>query len=125
MQKKTDEALTCLSNAEEINPNFDLIYLNRGLIYFTQEKYEQAIECYHKAIKLNPRNTLALLNIGDTYNQQGNVKLAFQYWEKASQSGTLMHFIQRRTSYIEDSDKKDLDWINNAPFLPSDTLPGL
>ena len=125
MQKKTEEALNCLNNAEEINPNFDLIFLNRGLIYFTQEKYEQAIECYHKAIKLNQKNTLALLNIGDTYNQQGNVKLAFQYWEKASQSGTLMHFIQRRTSYIEDTDKKDLDWIDNTPFQPSDTLPGL
>lgn len=125
MQKKTTEALDCLANAEKINPNFDLIYLNKGLVYFTQEKFEQAIECYHKAIKLNSKNPLALLSIGDTYNQQGNVKLAFQYWEKASQSGTLMHFIQRRTSYIEDSDKKDLDWIDNTPFQPSDTLPGL
>lgn len=125
MQKKTEEALECLANAEKINENFDLIYLNRGLIYFSQEKFEQAIECYHKAIKINPKNTLALLSIGDTYNQQGNIKLAFQYWEKASQSGTLMHFIQRRTSYIEDTDKKDLDWIDNTPFQPSDTLPGL
>ena len=50
-----DEAIKAFSDAIEAEPNNSAGYVNRGVVYTSQQKYDKAIEDLDKAIKLNPK----------------------------------------------------------------------
>jgi len=51
--QKYDLALSDYSKAIDINPNYAVAYLGRGLLYLLQQKYELALADWNKAIELN------------------------------------------------------------------------
>jgi tetratricopeptide (TPR) repeat protein len=50
------EALAALAQAEKINPNYDMIYDNRGGIRANTNDLPGAASDYRRAIELNPAN---------------------------------------------------------------------
>ena len=54
-KRQYDQALADYAKAIELNPQFDLPYLNLGLMAYNNGQYEQALTDYTRAIELNQR----------------------------------------------------------------------
>jgi len=52
---KIDKAIKCFDKAIELNPLFELPWLNKASIFFRLKNYEKALECANKALELSPR----------------------------------------------------------------------
>ncbi len=123
LQNNPEQALIHLDNAEELNKKLDIIFLNRGLVFSKLEEWEKAIEQFQKALKLNPKNSLAHLNLGDAFYEQNRLKLTFQHWKKASELGTLFHFIQRRIQHMTEPTFDNAHWIDNTALELDTVIP--
>ena len=71
-----ERAINDYNTAMQHNPNFALVYNNRGVAYFKKGEVDRAIEDYTKAITLKPDE-------GDVYYNRGEVWLHLREWEKA------------------------------------------
>ncbi len=56
---KWEEALAALSQAEQIDPTFEMTYVYRGGIYESTGDLASAATQYQRALKLNPQNSIA------------------------------------------------------------------
>ena len=75
-----DEALTALTQAINLNPNYAAAYNNRGLTYYEKDASDtRAEQDYLMAINLDPTNEEAKNNLGIFYFKQGNYSSA-KYW---------------------------------------------
>lgn len=66
-QRRFDEALAALAEAEKLNPRFDVTYYYRGNIYALQGNVQGAVAEYRRALRINPNNTVvrdALAKLG-------------------------------------------------------------
>lgn len=77
------EALTALSKAIELNPQFAMAYYNRGVAYRKLGNTNQAIKDYNKAIELNPQDAKAYVNRGVAYGELGNTNQAIKDYNRA------------------------------------------
>ena len=57
-------AIDFYNKAQQINPNIDLIYLNRGFAKVKIEDFQGALKDYNKAIEINPQFAEAYMNRG-------------------------------------------------------------
>jgi len=64
-------------------PESDILHLNLGNVYKSQEKHKDAVEEYKKALLLNPKNIKAINNIAFIYDTTGKKKEAIEFYEKA------------------------------------------
>jgi hypothetical protein len=58
-QRKWQEAVAALAQAEKIDPNFDMTYVYRGNIFEVAGDKAAASAQYQRALKLNPLNSIA------------------------------------------------------------------
>jgi Tfp pilus assembly protein PilF len=65
-QKKYDEAIAEYRKAIQLDPNYELAYVNWGVALRQQGKYDEAIAKYRKAVELEAKDA-------DAYNDWGNV----------------------------------------------------
>ena len=77
-----EKALSDYNRTIEINPNYSMVYNNRGLIYFYQHKYELAIKDFNKAIILNPNNMKAYCSRVLNYEKTGQYEIAIREYNK-------------------------------------------
>ena len=57
-------AIDFYNKAQQINPNIDLIYLNRGVAKVKIEDFQGALNDYNRAIEINPQFAEAYMNRG-------------------------------------------------------------
>ncbi len=65
------------------NPEAELAYFNRGIIYKYLKNYSQAIEDYTQAIKLNPNYARAYYERGNAYKNLENYSQAIEDYTQA------------------------------------------
>lgn len=87
-EKKYKEAIAALNKVIQLNPNYVLAYVNRGLMNIKLEKYESAIEDYTKAIQLGVDDSnVSINNIhinrGVAYARLNQYELAIKDYDKA------------------------------------------
>lgn len=76
-------AIDYYNQAINSDPNYSLVYSNRGFAYNRLGEKNLAIDDYNKAIQLNPNERHAYNNRGYCYANQGLVTLAFADYDKA------------------------------------------
>jgi len=76
-------AISDLTKAIEINPDYADAYNNRGFVYIQQGNLPQAISDFNKAIEINPNFADAYSNRGSVYGMQGNLTQAIFDYNKA------------------------------------------
>ncbi|MCL6751434.1 tetratricopeptide repeat protein, partial [Nostoc sp. CCCryo 231-06] len=69
--------------ALNINPNFFLAYIGRGVLRSDLGDKEGAIADYNAALKIGPNFWWAINNIGLIKYEQGDVKGAIKQWQEA------------------------------------------
>jgi serine/threonine protein kinase/TolB-like protein/Flp pilus assembly protein TadD len=70
-REKYDEAFIHLKEAQSLDPQSPMIYLDVGLYYFYTQDYKQAAEHFLATIKLFPNFFQARLHLGCVYLQMG------------------------------------------------------
>ena len=99
--------------------NLDIIYLNKGLVYFKQNRLDKAQDYFKKVLTIDPKNSLAKFNLGSIYFKRKNIKMAFEYWRDAEEDGKFFHLIQRETEYLQIKMNAFSDWLSDAHFQGS------
>jgi len=64
---KTQDALTYLDSAIQLDPKFYQYYLVKGQLYLTLENFDEANNALNKAIELNPKNPDLYAELGRSY----------------------------------------------------------
>lgn len=70
---QTDDAVSDLNKAIELNPEDAAAYFYRGNAYFAQEEYQGALDDFSKAIELDPGYIEAYINRGKIYHDVKNM----------------------------------------------------
>lgn len=81
--EKWVEAIRTASAAINLDPNFDVPYLNRATAYVQHGYLSKAIQDVDHALALNPNNPLSVNLKGYTLAQSGRNSDAVRYYEKA------------------------------------------
>jgi CHAT domain-containing protein len=78
-----EEAIKCLDQAIDINPNNDASQNNKGVILLKSGRYEEAIKFYDRAIEINPNNDDAWNNKGAILLKSGRYEEAVKFYDRA------------------------------------------
>jgi len=76
-QCKTEEALSSLNKAIELDPKNAMAYGKLGVAYINQGNYQEALSSLSKAIERDPKLASAYGNRGSAYNELGRYEEAF------------------------------------------------
>jgi hypothetical protein len=79
---KTQEALSKLSKAVELDDNNAQAWCTMGSI-FNEQNSEEAVSCYQKSIERNPIYYLAFRGLGNYYLKKNDYSRAEEYFSKA------------------------------------------
>ena len=71
------------NRAIELDPNYALVYYNRGVSYAEQGEYDRAIEDYDRAIELDPNDPGAYSSRAASYTEQGEYVRAIEDCNRA------------------------------------------
>jgi len=71
----------------KVNPYYDVVHFNLGLLYAKQNKMEQAINWWQKTISLNPEYFPAYINLAIYYCQQKDFDQAVFYGREVLKRG--------------------------------------
>ena len=72
--KEYDRALYNYNRCIAIDSTFDIVYSNRGILYFNTGKYPEALKDFNVALRLKPDNTNAYLGRANTLGSLGRYK---------------------------------------------------
>lgn len=81
--KNYGDALKEFGKAEELEPNFFLVYVEKGMVYSFQNNFDEAIKNFSRAIELNPKAADAYNNRGIAYFSKGDYALALNDFNQA------------------------------------------
>ena len=59
------EALEAFAQAEKMDPNYVMTFVNRGTLYKVLRQYPQALENYQRALQIDPANELAARGVSE------------------------------------------------------------
>ena len=76
------EAVTLISQAEELSPENYLIYFNLGNALRACGRIEEASNAYSKAVRIQPSNLEALKNLGNTYKELNRINEAIKCYDR-------------------------------------------
>lgn len=82
-KKDYDGAIEAYSRAIEINPQYELAYLERGNAYYYLKDYPRASADYTKAIAINPQNYTYYYNRGSTRDELEDYTGAIEDYNRA------------------------------------------
>lgn len=115
-----------LERAKILNPNYDRIYNNLGIIYHRNNQPEKAEENYLKAISLNPNNVETYNNLGSLYIETGKIDKAIDYLEKCIylQPNFYLAYFNLGMAYYEKKEyKKAKEYFKKTLELKPDFQP--
>ncbi|HRC32268.1 MAG TPA: tetratricopeptide repeat protein [Bacteroidia bacterium] len=111
------QAETDLTNSIKADPNYELAYSNRGIVYSITKRYDKALADFDMAIKLKPDYAEAMHNRAIAYSQIGKVQESLKdlnyLVEKHPNSAENWH--TRGVTFLQlNQAQKGLDDINRA-----------
>lgn len=68
---QTDDALSDLAKAQQLDPNFWAVFLNRGAVHLARKQYQEAEADFKKVIELRPQLAGPHHNLSMVYEAQG------------------------------------------------------
>jgi tetratricopeptide (TPR) repeat protein len=77
------ESVSCLKNALNIDPLFDLALFEIALNYKFLNKYELAVNSFEIFLKIHPNTYEAYFNLGNLHRDSNNLDLAINAYKKA------------------------------------------
>lgn len=86
---RLDDALAVLNRAVEINPEFDLAYVNISAIMLRQGNHDQALAALQKGLAANPDSEKLHNNLGLFYLTTGQSEKARYYFERVIAANPL------------------------------------
>jgi protein O-mannosyl-transferase len=86
---RNDDAQIRLEEALQINPGYDYIYLNLGLIQIDKGQFDRAMATLQKGVQINPERTEFYDFIGFLYYKLGQPELAIRSLRHAIEIGPL------------------------------------
>lgn len=69
-----DQAITCFTNAIDIEPNKADFYHNRGFAFRKKKEFDSAIKDYENAIKIDPAHFKAYYNRAFCWDKLGQLQ---------------------------------------------------
>ena len=81
VQKKFDDAILLLREAIKIEPDFEELYNEAGLVYFDSELYDEAINFFNKALEKKHKYPEASTNLAIAYQKKGQLAKAISQLE--------------------------------------------
>ncbi len=127
-----DNAITNLSKAIELNPDYVDAYYFRGLVYITEEDYDKAIADYTKAIELDPNNNSEIAKAtgasayflrAGAYYENYDYDAAIADFDKAIEMNpghSDAYYLRGEVHYFDNNDDKAIADFTNAIELNSD-----
>ena len=82
---RTEEALTHMQRARELDPLSLIIKANVGVIHYFGRQYDQALEQLGRIVQEKPEFPVAHWGMGLAYEQKGDMELALAAFEKAAE----------------------------------------
>ena len=73
-----DDAIEEYTEAIQLDPQFLLAYIKRGVAYHNLQEYERAIEDFDEALRLDSESALAYKSRGDSLRMLGQLDRAFE-----------------------------------------------
>jgi tetratricopeptide (TPR) repeat protein len=80
-------ALTFYQKAVEIDPNYQVVYNDLGVIYEAMGESERAVASYLHALKIDPNYVSAYSNLALFYEDKRDLEKAAYYWGKRAELG--------------------------------------
>ncbi|MDD5570380.1 MAG: tetratricopeptide repeat protein [Bacteroidales bacterium] len=71
--ERFEEAEKYYKKEIQINPTYDNVYFNLGLLYFKENKTNEAIQFWKKTIEINPKFVYVYENLAKYYSNTDNV----------------------------------------------------
>ena len=78
-----DPAQADFEKSIEVNPQYDLPYVNLGVIAEGKGELAEALAFYLKAVEVNPKYSESYFSCGNIYSQQGRFDTATDYYTRA------------------------------------------
>jgi tetratricopeptide (TPR) repeat protein len=88
---KTDEAISALKKAIELNPEIVQAWSNLTNAYLQNDEVDKAVETGEKMVALAPDFALGQNNLASAYYNKGDYKKAIQHLDKAVELGFEPH----------------------------------
>jgi len=80
--REFEQEITWTRKAIDIDPQFDLAYINYSSALIGLKRYNEAADACKKAIQINPENPYGVYNLGVIEEENGNFKKALEfYWQ--------------------------------------------
>jgi tetratricopeptide (TPR) repeat protein len=86
---KSDLAMEEFTKAIELNPDYDLAYYNRALLYYFDRDLARSLEDYSKALELSPDNPYWTYERGFIHAELGHREEAIADLERALDLGLV------------------------------------
>lgn len=103
-----NEAITALTKAIQLDPQYVTAYIDRAFAYSRLGNYQRVLEDSNRAIELNPGNAKPYVNRGLGYSRLGNHKQAIEDYNKAIELNptNTLAYVNRSSVYIKVSNYK-------------------
>jgi tetratricopeptide (TPR) repeat protein len=85
-QRRYAEAVTALTRAIQLRPDFAVAYVARGSAYVGLGRYQDAVQEYLKGLNLNPNQAAPLFGLGEAYRGMNDRSRAARYYQECAQS---------------------------------------
>jgi tetratricopeptide (TPR) repeat protein len=100
-QRRYAEAVTALTTAIQLKPDFAVAYVARGSAYVGLGRFQDAVQEYLKGLNLNPNQAAPLFGLGEAYRGMNDRSRAARYYQECAQStapdaASLRDLAQRR-----------------------------
>jgi tetratricopeptide (TPR) repeat protein len=85
-QRRYSDAVTALTRAIQLRPDFAVAYVARGSAYVGLGRYQDAVQEYLKALNLNPNQAAPLFGLGEAYRGMNDRTRAAKYYQECAAS---------------------------------------
>ncbi len=82
VQKKYDDAILLLRDAIKVEPEFEELYNEAGLVYLDTDLYDEAIKFFDKALEKKHKYPEASTNLAIAYQKKGQLARAITQFEE-------------------------------------------
>ncbi|TAH38858.1 MAG: tetratricopeptide repeat protein [Bacteroidetes bacterium] len=104
-QGKTDVLINKLSESIESNPDNELLFFNRGMMYESKKNFDSAAVDYRKALEINPDHLDANYNLG------------VMYFNEAASMANAANSLKNNDEFAKAKEKFDKKFKDAAPYL--------
>ena len=101
-------AISILSAAIELEPEFPEVWNRRATAYYLSRQYERSLADAERVLELEPRHFAALAGLGVLHKEMGNARAALQAFRRALAIHPHLSVAQRAVKELELEVEQDI-----------------